>query len=674
MDKKDILFLNKCLQQVGMLDYYITKNILSMLKNKKQMNFIKSNIYLLSITNNNNKNSLIILLEAEKFETIKHLIDFEPNILNYKDIIENNLFSILLKYNYFYNYIENKINELDVYFVIKILTTKNKYNKNFIDKLIWLLNINMKYFYLNSSNEKISIETQNLISQLTQLINITKTIYSIDSEKNTFIITKLCQLINNENYLLDILKLFNIDNFDIYFDSNIYMCIDYLIFNEYFQTLVYLLEKINYIQFANIENNSIYTLLESPNINLEIKSEILLKILKKSNISKLKNNKNQNIFYWLINEYHITPSILISFKDLLDIHEEDINGNTLYDLIKKKYTIQDNELITKHYPKQQNDKYLKSIYKNMNMQKKLLKTDNGIFISNINHSMLFTIFILKKNKELLSIPYFLQSNEYKTNMEKLIDMSNNNNNVFGYFKPVFYNYNTWLPFTIIWESKNNYWFDSNLINSITTQSKTVKFIYIKISAIIIEDSGVRHANAIIVDNVNKIIERFEPYGEMIINNSQDINQMIETQIAIPLGYKFVFVQPYPGFQARSDESSQYNQTYGDPLGYCLAWTILYIDIKLELFKLNSKISPIDFINWYIINKFSKDLSIDTNINKTNKYVLFIRYYAKYLDMEKNKIIKKFNLNPGLIYQTNLDNDYSNKLLLNINNLLYKLVS
>ena len=148
MNKKDILFLNKCLQQVDMIDYYITKNILSILKNKKQMNFIKSNIYLLSITNKNNKNSLIILLEAGKFETIKHLIDFEPNILNYKNADENNLFKILLKYNYFYNYIENIINELDIYFVIKILTTKNVYNKNFIDNLIWLLNINMKYFYL----------------------------------------------------------------------------------------------------------------------------------------------------------------------------------------------------------------------------------------------------------------------------------------------------------------------------------------------------------------------------------------------------------------------------------------------------------------------------------------------------------------------------------------------
>ena len=158
---------------------------------------------------------------------------------------------------------------------------------------------------------------------------------------------------------------------------------------------------------------------------------------------------------------------------------------------------------------------------------------------------------------------------------------------------------------------------------------------------------------------------------MVFTNSSDINSIINDYIAKPLGYQYIFVQPYPGFQSRSDEYAKYNKAYGDPMGFCLAWSFLYIYIKLELFKINSNINPIDFINWYIINKFEKDFNIDTNENKTNKYILFIRYFALYLDKEKNILVKKYGLDPGLSYQADLDIDYHNKIISNINKDLEK---
>lgn len=94
---------------------------------------------------------------------------------------------------------------------------------------------------------------------------------------------------------------------------------------------------------------------------------------------------------------------------------------------------------------------------------------------------------------------------------------------------------------------------------------------------------------------------------------------------------------------------------------------------MELFKLNSDINPIDFINWYIINKFEKDFDIDINLNKTNKYILFIRYYAMYLDKQKNILIKKYNLDPGFIYQSDLEVNYHNQLINNINFNLEKII-
>ena len=114
------------------------------------------------------------------------------------------------------------------------------------------------------------------------------------------------------------------------------------------------------------------------------------------------------------------------------------------------------------------------------------------------------------------------------------------------------------------------------------------------------------------------------------------------------------------------EFGKFNKSYGDPMGFCLAWSFLYLDIKLELIKQKSNANPVDLINWYIINKFFDDFNIDEKENKTNKYILFIRYYARYLDLKKNKLIEKYNLNPSLIYQEDFDISYHNSIVKNIN--------
>ena len=670
MEKKNKTFtIEIFLKQVDLVDFYITKNILNIIKNQKKFEFLKSNIFLLSVINKNNKNALILLLEHGKFNIVEDLINLEPNILDYKNANENNLFKTLLGYEYFYKLILFLIESLERDFVIKLLIGKNTSGMNFIDNLIMLLNTNYEYFY---TNNKFDFDKKKLLDIL---LNITKNIYLLDVEKNTLIITKLCKSIIDDKFLLDILETFKINDLDIYPDSNMLTCIDYLVFNGYTNVLIYLLEKVNYIQFINIDDNMIFKLLSSSKINFELKSEILLKILVKSNISKFKNNKNQNIFYWLIGEYDISADIIINFSEQINIYEQDIYGKTLYDIIINKYSKKDIKLIEKCSSNQLwNKNQFEKVCKKINMTKKLVKSDVGIFTSNIVHNMLYTIYILRAYKKNITIPYYLQSNEYKKKQEEFIDMSNNEKDIIGYLKLVFYNFNTWIPHLILWKNKYNYWFDPNLIDSIK-QSKTkgINFVYIKLSVYLLDNTNTRHSNVIIIDNSSKVVERFEPYGEMIFTNSFDINQMIRSHIAVPLGYEFVFVQPYPGFQSRSDEFAKYNKTYGDPMGFCLAWSYLYLDIKLELFNLGSKINPIDFINWYIVNKFSKDFNIDDKSNKTNKYILFIRYYARYLDMEKNKLIKEFNLDPSLSYQADMDIDYHNNIIKNINDELEKII-
>ena len=269
----NILTINKCMEQVDMVDYYITKNILKIISNKKNLDFIKLNIFLLSINNKNNKNALIILLENNKYNLIKELIEYDYKIINYKNIYENNFFKSLLSYDFFYDLILDLIKKLEKKYIVYVLTYKNKLNNNFIDNLIILLNSNDKYYYLENNNK-------NLINKL---IDITYNIYLLDSEKYTLVISKLCKIIKNQNFLMDIFKKFQINNFDIYPDpdSNLFLCIDYLIYNEFFDVLIYLLDKINYIEFTNIDDNIIFKLCENPNLNIQTKSNIIIQILYK---------------------------------------------------------------------------------------------------------------------------------------------------------------------------------------------------------------------------------------------------------------------------------------------------------------------------------------------------------------------------------------------------------
>jgi hypothetical protein len=659
-----ILTIDKCLEPVDLIDFYITKNILKLIKNKKSFDFVKKNIFLLGITNKNNKNSLMILLENGQFEIVHKLIIYNIEILGYKNVHENNLLKILLAYSYFYGLINQYIEKSELDFIIKKLIEPNIQGVNFIDNLIALVNLD--------DNWKEKINTNDL---LTKLLVIGKNVYLLDNEKKTLIITKLCKLIKNENYLLYILKFFNLNNFDIYPDSNMLNCIDYLILSEYWNVMDYLIDQINYIEFVNIDDNLIFSFLQNPNANIQIKSNIILKILSKSNISKFKNNKNQNIFYFIVKDFKIEIDVLIKFMDIINVYEQDIYGQSLFDLIYKLYSKKDLVLLNSIPNVNSKKSYyneFEKINKKIKIKNKLVKNDIGIFTSNIIHNMLYTIIILKSYNKYISIPYFVQSPEYKLSQEKLLSMSNNEKSILAYIKLYWTNFNTWIPHLILWKNKHNYWIDPNLINFLKQKEKSINFIYIKLSVYLLDDTNTRHSNCIIIDNTNKIVERFEPYGEMIFTNSNDINTMIDIQIAKPLGYKFVFVQPYPGFQSRSDEYAKYNKTYGDPMGFCLGWSFLYIYVKLELFRHKSKINPIDWINWYIINKFEKDFAIDPEQNKTNKYILFIRYFALYLDKEKNKLIKEYKLDPGLSYQADLDIDYHNNLINNINGDLEKI--
>ena len=681
---------NKIIQytkSVSLIDCYITKNINKLVKNKKELEFIKINNFVLGITNKLGKNSLNVLLENSNFKVLKEIIEHDVRILRYKNRNEKTLLMSLVSYEEFYPLIlkiltneKSKIIDNYYQFKIKLLSEEDINNNSFVDLCIELININLE----SNTNKLIPI------------IKILKTIYELDKEELFLVITKLCRDIQNKEILLKTLEYINPKNLDIYPDLHNNTCIDYLIIEDNFKTLDYLIDRVEHIYFVNFEENSILLLLDNLKDDDKKTENILIidlifKILSKSNINKIKDMYNENILFKLMNLFKFNKKTLKKFIQYFDIFEQNINGENIYELLIKDYKSDISEILDEEYVIDAQIQYtpnnkldIISINYNFDIKDYLKPTHYGIFISDSLHNMIYTYIVLKHSN--LKIPYINQTEkEYLINLDYL-NTSNNDKDIMGTIKFYFQNFNTWLPHLVIWKDKTNYFIYHGLINWLKQHSQTERFYYIKLSIIATNkiQGNIRHANLILVDNLKKTIERFEPYGEIYFSNCLELNNVLEEEIANKLGYKFIFVQSYPGFQIRSDEFEEKNKSYGDPGGFCLAWCFLYLEMKLYyenvvLERLKKDVSDADIImeisnseqvikliNNYIINKFEDDFPNLKTDEQQNLYMTFIRYYARGLDKAKNDLIRDYGLNVSTIYHLNLDDKIHKKIIYNLN--------
>lgn len=682
-DKKDITKLKIFNKKISLVDCFITKNINELVNKKEDFEFIKNNNYVLGITNKLGKNSLNILLENSQFKILKELIEYDVRILRFKNRNEKNFLMSLVSYEEFYPLIikllktkKNNIIENYYQFKIRLLSEVDANNYNFVDLCIELININY----------------ESEIKKLIPIIKILKLIYELDKEEIFLIITKLCREITNKDILQKILEYINPKNLDIYPDLNNNTCVDYLILEDNFKSLNYLIDRIEHIYFINFEENSILILLDNLDETTMTTNmiELIFKILSKSNINKLKDMYNENILFKLLKLFDLNKTTIKKFINYFDIFEQNTNGENIYELILEKYkndvhNILDNKyIIDSQITYTINDKIeIIPIVYNFDIKKYLKQTHYGVFISDSLHNMIYTYIIIKRND--VMIPFLQENNTIYLNEANNLNLSNNDKDILGTIKFYFYNFNKFLPHLIIWKDKNNYFIHSELINLIKLYSKSKRFLYIKLSIIATNKTqgNIRHANLILVDNLKRTIERFEPYGEIYFANCFALNQVLEEELANKLEYKFIFIQSYPGFQIRSDEFNEKNKSYGDPGGFCLAWCFLYLEIKLyyeyetlkkmnrETRELVEKIEDdeqvIKLINNYVINNFEEDFPNLKTDEQNNLYMTFIRYYARGLDKAKNELIRSYGLNVSTIYHLDLDDKIHKKIIYNLNN-------
>ncbi len=270
--------IDEYLEQVDMIDLFITKNINKIIKNKKQLDFIKSNLFLIGSNNKIRKNSLRLLLDDHEYKIVDTLINFNPLILDFKNTNQTNLFQMIITIDYFYDLVLRILENLDIIFLTKILTNKDN---NFVDSIDLILSIITSNQELLLSDNIFDTNT-NIYKQFNQILKILKSIYELDIEGKIFLITRLCYYIKNEKLLLKIIKYIKPNNFDIYPDSNLFTCVDYLFMNDNIEVLTYLISRINYIYFLNTDINLVFEFIKrikEISIEKSIQIDMLIELL-----------------------------------------------------------------------------------------------------------------------------------------------------------------------------------------------------------------------------------------------------------------------------------------------------------------------------------------------------------------------------------------------------------
>jgi len=284
----------------------------------------------------------------------------------------------------------------------------------------------------------------------------------------------------------------------------------------------------------------------------------------------------------------------------------------------------------------------------------------GMFNSNLIHNMIYMEYLMKKYPTLY-IPH-VQYNEKKhaNHLAKIsmfsYDLSTSHkqlNRIVRNMGQLFYCY---VSHYIIWVSQTHHYIDPNLedlLKKNRENDNNGRYILLKITLIISED--VIHSNMVLFDKVKLIGRRFEPVGISDLVDGNELDNMLE-QLFTNVWGKIEYLRPEDylkgfSFQLTSGDDVDKNLNLGDPYGYCLAWTIWFIEIRLSDPDTSDRELIEKALNRNMTNILLSDmLPEDDLIGSKNYYLDFIRRYAIMLDERKNEFLEKIGIKPYEYYQ------------------------
>lgn len=283
----------------------------------------------------------------------------------------------------------------------------------------------------------------------------------------------------------------------------------------------------------------------------------------------------------------------------------------------------------------------------------------GLFNSDTIHSILYICHFLNKYNE-LTIPLRTKNKDlYKSDIDKLYIQNVRYDKYYEIIYSIVDTLNIYfyeiLPHIILWRNKYIYFVHSEFNKYLKKAYKyTKRFVLVKLS--LIASLSTSHANVLLIDKKTKSARRFEPYGFTDIVDGTSLDNMLEKIISESIDDKIKYLRPddylaSAKFQTLSNDTNDTSRKLGDPVGYCLAWCLWYVDLKLK----NPDVDENELIESTVDEIFNKYKNDD------NPFLSYIRAYAKTLDSEKNKLLKKFNIEDKHIYSMEYKNDNIKKI-------------
>jgi hypothetical protein len=298
----------------------------------------------------------------------------------------------------------------------------------------------------------------------------------------------------------------------------------------------------------------------------------------------------------------------------------------------------------------------------------------GKFNADYTNSIIYSVCLMEKYPQ-LCFPF-----QY---YDQTINATDNNNRCFiNYNEPYgylildvmdifYYTLYELSPAIIIWRNRwINYFHPRLKLNLLKLLlSPKVRFIYLKLTLAV--STSIVHANGILYDKQTKILERFEPYGTLHIYDGDLLNQKILDifQQLVPEKIQFITPNDYLqdiGFQTVSNDSALHVKKLGDPEGYCLAWTLWYLEIRM----LNPDIHPKILIK----KVFDKIINQKNKSNDELSFINFIRDYSHNLDSMKNDFLKKQKIKSNDYYSMIYTQDQREKIAIGLVNSMTKIIN
>jgi hypothetical protein len=433
--------------------------------------------------------------------------------------------------------------------------------------------------------------------------------------------------------------------------------------DHFYYTIKILNNHLLKILFDNVKNQNqllyldddLNTLLHLA-ISYKIDYENIFKFIGYGNI----NAKNINLItplHTLIQNHNIEHFEIILSNRFVNIFSKDNLGNRPIDYISNDKLLHLLDIFVKGYKKHYAI-YSKNIYCLKDISKKIFNSEkclpsiksNITFEPEVNHVtfstntssiIIYYYYLVKKLNNLISIPFISHLPDIISNNNILFDnctFYNTDNGIL--YRNLFYttkfasNYGT---FSIFWDNKEAHYvskdFKFYLLKAMYNKTK-----YIAVN-LLISYKTIGHANILLYNKDTCVLERFDPAGIQADSQTDKdldifLKKLFKEIVAIynksnNINKKFTYYSPVNFFIQGASKDNNYNYLKdGDPVGYCVAWCVWFLENRV----IYPDLSYAEFL------KVAIDLIIEKKyIDKSNNLLTFIRNYAHKLSSIKSDI-------------------------------------